>query len=138
MKLLDANVFIYAEGREHPYRDPCRSILAVARHDPMAYAVDVELVQELLDFYARRGGHEKAVTAARNALRLFPEPFAIRRDEIEQSMLLLTPRAQLSPRDALHAAVCLTQRLEGIVSADKAFDRAPGVTRFDPLKLAGS
>lgn len=137
MKLLDANVFIYAEGRDHPYREPCRTVLRTARVDPAAFGIDVELVQELLDVYRRREGPTKAVTAATSVLSIFPDPFPITRLELEQTMRLLAPRARLSPRDALHAAVCLTNGLEGIVSADKAFDRVPGVTRFDPLKLAG-
>lgn len=137
MKLLDANVFIYAEGSDHPYREPCRTVLRTARADPAAFGVDVELVQEILDVYQRREGATKAVTAAASVLALFFDPFPITMVEIEQTMRLLVPRSRLSPRDAIHAAVCLTNGLEGIVSADKAFDRVPGVTRFDPLKLAG-
>ena len=43
----------------------------------------------------------------------------------------------IRPRDAIHGAVVLTYGLEGIVSADQAFDGVPGLVRFDPLKLAG-
>ncbi len=75
MKLRDTNVFIYAQGGPHPYREPCRAVLARA--------------------------HER-----------------------------------LSPRDAIHAAVVLTNGLEGIVSADRAFDGVPGLVRFDPADLA--
>lgn len=134
MKLLDANIFIYAEGGEHPYRDPCREILNEARGDRAEYAVDVELVQELLDFYGRRKQADRALAAARSTFKLFPDPFPITRDEIERAMQLLTPKSRLSPRDAIHAGVCLNFELEGIVSADKAFDHVPGVTRFDPIE----
>jgi predicted nucleic acid-binding protein len=37
----------------------------------------------------------------------------------------------LGARDAIHAAVVRTHDLEGIVTADKIFDRVKGVKRFD-------
>lgn len=138
MKLLDTNVVMYATGGSHPYRDACRAILALVEREPEAYGIDIELTQELLDVYARREGIAKGIKAVEVTLTLFPNPFPIARREVEHAMRFLTPRTKLSPRDAIHAAVCITYGLEGIVSADRAFDRVPGVRRFDPLKLAGS
>lgn len=137
MKLLDTNVVMYALGRAHPYRESCFAIIQEARRDPEAFGIDAELGQELLDVYVHREGVARASEAVTQTFAIFPYPFAITRREVEQAVLLLKPRSPLSPRDALHAAVCLTNGLEGIVSADRAFDRVPGVTRFDPLKLAG-
>ena len=37
----------------------------------------------------------------------------------------------LVSRDAIHAAVVQTHDLEGIVTADKVFDRIKGLKRFD-------
>ena len=136
VKLLDTNILMYATGGDHPYRNSCRAILAEANQEPETYGVDVELAQELLDVYTRREGISKAVESVAQVFALFPDPFPITRREIEQATLLLTPRTRLSPRDAIHAAVCLAYGLEGIVSTDKAFDRVPGLTRFDPRKLA--
>lgn len=113
MKLLDANVFIYAEGRDHPYREPCRTVLRTARVDPAAFGIDVELLQEILDVYQRREGPTKAVTAATSVLAIFPDQFPVTRVELEQTMRLLVPRTRLSARDALHAAVCLTNGPRG-------------------------
>ena len=138
MKLLDTNVIMYALGRDHPYREACFAIVQEARRDPEAFGIDAELGQELLDVYVRREGLARASEAVTRTFAIFPYPFAITRREIEQAVLLLKPRSSLSPRDAIHAAVCLTNGLEGIVSADTAFDRLPGVTRFDPVKLAAS
>lgn len=137
MKLLDTNVVMYATGGPHPYRDACRVILEEAGREREAYGIDVELAQELLDVYGRREGLAKAVEAVERVFTVFPNPFPITRQEVEQATFLLGRRSGLSPRDAIHASVCLTYRLEGIVSADRAFDGLPGLTRFDPLKLAG-
>ena len=55
MKMLDANIVIYALGREHPYRRPCRAIIIQLAERPNDYAVDAEMLQEILYVFHRRG-----------------------------------------------------------------------------------
>jgi predicted nucleic acid-binding protein len=136
MKLLDTNVFLYAKGGAHPYQDACRAILTQTEQEPGEYGVDAELLQELLDLYARRGDRAFAVRAVNEALALVPEPFPVAREDVEEAADLFKGHRALSPRDAIHAAIVFNYGLEGIVSADRAFDRVAGLTRFDPLKLA--
>ncbi len=137
MKLLDTNVFVYAQGKPHPYRQPCRSVLEQAELQPDAYGVDVEALQELLDVYSRRRQRELAVQTVSDVLDSFANPLPVTRREIEEAAEIVAAYSQLSPRDAIHAAVCRTYELEGIVSTDGAFDHVSGLVRFDPPKLAG-
>ena len=51
-------------------------------------------------------------------------------------LLLATPG--LSVRDAVHSAVVMEHGLDGIVSADRHFDRIPGLRRYDPADLAAA
>jgi predicted nucleic acid-binding protein len=136
VKLLDTNVFVYAEGKPDRNKDACVAILAQAQADPVAYGVDVEALQEILDLYSRRGERREAIEIVDDVLTAFPDPFPITRTEIEAAADIVGVHTRLSPRDAIHAAVVMVHGLEGVVSADKAFDRLPTVTRFDPLKLA--
>ena len=138
MKLLDTNVFVYAAGRPDPNRDACRAILAQVEERPEAYGVDVEALQELLDLYTRRGRRSFAAQMVGRTLLTFPDPFPITRQEIQEAAEIVRGYRRLTPRDAIHAAVVMTFGLEGIVSADRAFDQIPGVTRFDPRRLAKS
>ena len=55
MKLLDANVVIYALGVPHPYRDPCQWILRALDSDDHDYVMDAEVLQEVLYVFDRRG-----------------------------------------------------------------------------------
>ena len=61
----------------------------------------------------------------------FPEPYSDGREEIETARDLMHSNSFLGARDAIHAAVVQTHDLEGIVTADKVFDRIKGVKRFD-------
>ncbi len=135
--LLDTNVIVYARGRAHPYKSACTAVLADAEERADAYGIDVELCQELLDVYARRGERAYAVRLVGEVLAGFPDPFPVTRREIEEAADIVKGYRGLTPRDAIHAAVVLTYGLEGIVSADRALDRVAGLTRFDPKDLTG-
>jgi predicted nucleic acid-binding protein len=136
VKLLDTNVFIYARGRADPYKDACAAILDRSKTAPEAYGVDVETLQEILEVYSRRGERSAGVGIVQDVLTSFPDPLPISRREIEEAADIVKGYRRLSPRDAIHAAVVLTYGLEGIITADRAFGRVAGLTRFDPLKLA--
>jgi hypothetical protein len=46
--LYDTAVFVYALGRDHQYREPCRQIIDLARAGHLAGEASVELIQEFL------------------------------------------------------------------------------------------
>ncbi len=135
VKLLDANVFIYAVGRWHPYQQPCVRLLAEAEENPGQYNVNVEVLQEVLHvFWARRQLHD-GLRAFDQMLKIFPEPLPIERGDSLLARSILRRHPTLSPRDAIHAAVVLNHGLEAIISADRAFDEITEIKRLDPLEL---
>lgn len=136
MKLLDTNVFVYAAGAPGPFKEPCLAILDDARAHSGGYGLDVETLQEILEIYSRRGHRGFAVQMVNEALVSFPAPFPITREEVEEATDIFKGHRRLSPRDAIHAAVVIVHRLEGIVSADRGFERVSGIVRFDPRGFA--
>ena len=65
---IDANVPIYAAGREHPYREPCIRVLAAVNDNPEAFVTDAEVFQEIMHHYLR--------TERRDAGQVVVESFA--------------------------------------------------------------
>lgn len=136
MRLIDANVFIYAAGAPHEYKAPSVRALDQARSGEIEATPDVEALQEMLHYYHRQGATELGALIVGNALVAFPTPLAITAGILDRARRLLLDHPQgLDSRDAVHAAVVLEHRLEGIISTDKGFDAIPGVTRFDPRDL---
>ena len=136
MLLLDANISIYAEGREHFYREPCRAIMDRVKTRPGEYAVDTEALQEILYVYSNRGETARGINAVEDLLNLRPVIIPITVAEITATMRLMHGTPALSARDAIHAAVVVVHGLEGIISTDRGFDRIPGIRRYDPAELA--
>ena len=136
MKLLDANVAVYAYGRPHPYQESCRKIMDGLKLYPDDYAVDAEMLQELLHSYLERRQLERGVQTVEYLLTYIPSIIPITAAEIATAMRLLGETPNISARDAIHAAVVIGHGLEGIVSADRDFDRVAGLRRFDPVEAA--
>ncbi len=133
---IDANVPIYAAGREHPYKAPCARVLMLAAEHPQSFVADAEVLQELVHRYVASGRW----TLGREVLFSFAE---VMRDRIEpvyaKDILEAADLADRSPdisaRDLLHAAVMQRVGATEIVSVDSNFDRLPGITRLDPMRV---
>lgn len=131
MRLIDTNVVIYAAGKAHPLQADARRVLDRIAEGALHANVDAELLQEILHVYDARKERAKGFDTIDDLLVLFPNPIPIAREEIETARDLMRAFSFLGARDAIHAAVVQTHDLEGIVTADKVFDRIRGVKRFD-------
>ena len=52
---IDANVPIYAAGREHPNKEPCARVLMMVAENLLSFVTDVEVLQELVHRYVASG-----------------------------------------------------------------------------------
>ena len=138
LKLLDTNIFVYAQGQPHRYYEPCRSLVASLESESVEYAIDAELLQEILHVYSARGERPRALRTFDCLLVLFPSPIPVTTVELGLARIYLQRYSALSARDAIHAAVVETHNLEGIVSTDKVFTQISGLQVFDPLDLAST
>ena len=132
---IDANVPIYASGRESPYKQPCARVLMMAAERPASFVTDAEVFQELLHRY---------LSLDRWALgrEIFHGFAEVMRNRIEPVHMEDVDRAarladgyRVSARDLVHAAVMLRLGAHQIISSDADFDRLPGVTRLDPAHV---
>ncbi len=130
MRLIDTNVLIYAIGRDHPLKQVAGRILSDIVDGHLAANLDAEALQEILHVYSSRRERQKGFTAIEQLLTVFPNPIAIGREEVESARDLMAEFPFLTARDAIHAAVVRVHQLDGIVTADKVFDRVRGIRRF--------
>ena len=135
MKLIDANVFIYALGKDHPYKEPCERVLGLVKEGRAEASVDVEMLQEILHYYHSARVLDFGVRALRQIMAAFPNPLAVSASTVDRASGILLEHGQLQARDAVHAAVVLENDLEGIITADRGFEGIPGVKRFDPKEF---
>lgn len=63
---VDANVPMYAVGREHPLREPCRSVLQQIVDGELAVCTDSEVHQEILYRYWSLGQSARGIAFSSN------------------------------------------------------------------------
>ena len=134
---IDANIPIYAGGREHPYKSPCNRVIAMAATHPRSFSTSSEVLQELMHRYRSSGRW----SLGRRVLRSFAEVMRNRvepvyREDVEWASNLADRYPEVSSRDLVHAAVMKRIGLDRIVSVDTDFDRLPGLERLDPANVA--
>ena len=132
MILVDANVLMYAAGREHPFRRESLAFLERVAAGSVPAAIDSETLQEILHRYRslnRWADGERVFAFAR---RIFREPIPIDGHVVDLAFTLMRRIDRLKARDAVHAAVVLTHRLQAICSYDQDFDVIPDVQRVQP------
>lgn len=133
---LDANVFIYANGGPHAYKDPCKQIVNLAAERD-SFMTSAEVFQEILHRLIAlklwdRGGKGYFADYQRVMSGRIEAIYA---QDVELAAQLADQYARLSARDLIHLAVMRRLGITQIVTADKAFDAVPDVQRLDPLDL---
>ena len=135
VKLIDANVFIYAAGVQHPLRRPCIQVLEAVAEGILEATTDVEVFQEILNYYQREGRIDYGAEVFANTIGVCPKPVMVSLETVRLALDILRRHATLQARDAVHAAVIREHGLEGIISADQGFDKIDGLKRFDPKEF---
>ena len=127
---VDASVFAYALGDEHPERLASQGVVQDAAAGRIVLHASVVMVQELLHHRMRRTDGDTALRQARAASELCVlHPFDA---SVLARALELVATSPLQGRDAVHAATALLQGLPTLLSSDADFDVAPGITRLAP------
>jgi predicted nucleic acid-binding protein len=132
MILVDANIFMYAAGAEHPHKEPSREFLEQVARGEVEAVVDAEALQEILHRYRASGHWSEGSRIYDLARRIMPLVLPITAEVLDKSHALLDRYAALTARDALHAAVVQNHGLRAICSYDKDFDEIEGLERIQP------
>lgn len=134
--LYDTNIFLYALGASHPYREPCRALMALQRDEQIGGEASIALVQEFCHQRWRQTRHRESSAADAVALAAALVLHDVTRSDLTTGLGLYVAHDQLDPLDAIFAATAMNRGIDAIVSADRAFDGVHGLKRIDPLDRA--
>ena len=130
--LYDTSIFIYALGREHPYREPCRRILDWAGAKKLVGEASADLLQEIAhQRFRRTRSRADAVEAARMAAELC-KLHPLDPSDVRRGIDLFEQHPRLDARDAVFAALALNRGIDAVLATDRAFDEVDGLERIDP------
>ena len=132
---LDVNIFMYAAGKSHAYKNPCLHILRDVETEALSAAINTEIFQELLYRYSHIGMPERGIELCQDILRYLLVVLPVTKADILVAIDLLNQykNVGVKPRDAIHAATLKNNGITHLISADKDFDSFDFLARIDPV-----
>jgi predicted nucleic acid-binding protein len=129
--LIDANIFMYAAGRESPQRLPCQRFLdrIVAGEGP-ATCTNTEVLQEILHRYRALQVPDVGFQIFDAVSHLGIPILSVTDRAMVEARRLLEAYPSLSTRDGVHLGVMKEYGLEEILSYDGGFSQVPWVKRL--------
>ncbi len=134
---LDTNIFMYAAGKPHEFKEPCISILSKVQSGELNAAIDTEVFQEVLYRYHHINLSDKGVDLAWSMMDIGFDVLPVTKKVIEVSLYFYQQYQNkgISPRDIIHVATMMQNDIKNIVSVDRHFDVIEEVQRIDPSRL---
>jgi hypothetical protein len=131
---VDSNVFMYAAGKSHEYKEACLTLLRDVEEKRLKIAIDSEIIQEILYRYHNIKCGEQGLELSWMLLDLKQRVLSVTKEDIEMALFYYKKYGEtIEPRDAIHTAVMVNNNISTIISADKHFDTIKEVKRIDPL-----
>jgi predicted nucleic acid-binding protein len=118
---LDATVFIYAVGADHPLRTPCSTLIRAAAEGDIGAETSALVVQEVLHQRARRTGDRAHAVEWASHIPAICYVHDLRSDDLDRATQFFAAHAELDAADAAHAAVAENRSCDVLISADRAF-----------------
>lgn len=130
--LFDTNIFLYAVGADHPYREPCRAILTLAREKSLAGDASIELIHEFAHLRMRRSGDIRRSLAEAEDVASICRLHDFERRDLGMALQLIRRHQLPDFRDGIFAATALNRGIDVVLSADSGFDVVDSLERVDP------
>lgn len=134
LMLIDTSIIMYAAGADHPHKLPSVALLQRVAAGEVEAVIDAEALQEILHRYRAIGRWKNGRRVYDLARQIFPEVIPVTTSILDAARQILDTDSHIMARDALHAAVAITETMGAVCSYDRDFDRIDGILRSEPSK----
>ena len=132
MILIDANIFMYAAGRESTQRLPCQRFLErTVAAGGAAACTNAEVLQEILHRYRSLKVPQTGFQLFDAVVHLGIPILAVTDRSIREARILLESYPSLSTRDGIHLGVMREHGIEEVLSYDRGLSQVPWVKRLE-------
>lgn len=130
---IDTNIPMYCGGKESVYKKKCGEILERAIKGEFIGVTDVEVFQEILYRFMHINEIKKGWKIFDNFKETILEVLPVVKEDIYLARDLSERYRRVRPRDLIHAAIMINNRIKQIYSTDKDLDKIEEIERIDPL-----
>ncbi|MEO8098964.1 MAG: type II toxin-antitoxin system VapC family toxin [Acidobacteriota bacterium] len=127
---IDSNIPMYVAGGDHPNQELAVRFMQRVRAREVDACSSSEVLQEILWRYVAIGKLKLARSVYDLFVDMCPVVLPVTLADTDKARDLLCGGADISARDAVHAAVMLNHDIEWIATFDADFDRIHGIRRM--------
>lgn len=124
MIFVDANVFMYFVGQDHPLRDEVRAFFRRSRERDARLVTSAEVLQEILHRYLRQGRPRLAGAAFELVEATVSEVWPVEHGDVSLAVNLAHRYPGLEARDLVHLACCIRREPRDLVTFDRGLAAA--------------
>lgn len=132
---VDAAVFMYAGGPDHPLRRASQALLVGIGDGTIAAVTSAEVIQEILHRFVSIRRPEQGITMARDAMDLLGPVLSVGHAVMARVPALMERYPGLAARDLVHVATCLEEAVDTIATTDRAMTRVTEVRCVGPQEI---
>jgi predicted nucleic acid-binding protein len=133
---VDTAVIMYANGVDHPLRDPSRRIMREVVAGELEGVTSSEVIQEILHRFISVRRPEVGARIATLSMDAFAPVLPITHALMRRVPDLALKYPTLAARDLVHVATCIHEGITEIISPDRSFDHVAEVRRIDLAAFA--
>ncbi len=124
MIFVDANVFMYFVGADHPLRREAREFLIRSRERDTPLATSAEVLQELLHHYLRRDRRPLLDAAFDLVAATVHRVWSVDPADVTMARNLSVAHPGLEARDLVHLACCIRRQPRRLMTFDRGLAAA--------------
>ncbi len=131
LHFVDSNVFFYAKIMDAEYGASCAEIIRKVQDGNIVAATSALVTLEVANALQKFGLANEVRDTIDSIFSLRIQVFDVERSDVRNAVVMFHHH-RISPYDCVHVSVMRHAGIRIIVSADKDFDKIPGVERRDP------
>ncbi len=134
MIFIDANIFMYAAGRESQWREPCQNFLRKISQgrSRQHHCTNTEVLQEIRHRYTALNLKNVGQQIFDSILTIGIVILPITLKDMRTARALFEEHGKLSVRDAVHLGMMQEHGLTTVVSYDRDLSVVPWIERKEP------
>ena len=128
---IDSNVPMYVAGADHEHREPARRFMERVENHQVESCTSTEALQEILCRYSALSRRDLGGKVYDLFVEACQEVLDVTLADLDRARDLIARTANISARNAIHAAVMLNHQIEWIATFNREFDRIAGIRRVN-------
>lgn len=129
---IEANVFIYLSDKKSPFYPTASILIKSLKENKIYILTSTETIQEIIHFSQNIKQVLIGLKTAKKIFEIADEILAVDQETVTIYLDLVKKHKNIKSRDSLHVAVCIKNKIDGLISYDSDFKKFRQIKSLTP------